>query len=95
MSVNGYETRGVQFGVEVADCPGSVKEITDLIRAYEGRLACVLTSLSGAASGFRRVYLHAYGVDRAQVEQLKADLVLKARLLYIIDHRENRREEFG
>ena len=33
-----------------------------------------------------------YGVDRSRLEQLKTQLKEKAALLYMVDHRENKRE---
>jgi acetoin utilization protein AcuB len=94
ISLTGAEKRGIQFGVEVEDRPGSIKEVTDIIREYGGRMASILTSYDMAPEGFRRVYIRMYGIDRFNLNRLKEKLGEKARLLYMIDRRETARETF-
>jgi len=94
ISLAGAEKRGIQFGVEVEDRPGSIKEITDIIREYGGRMASILTSYDKAPEGFRRVYIRMYGIDRFKVNRLKEAIKEKASLLYLVDRREVHRETF-
>jgi acetoin utilization protein AcuB len=94
ISLTGAEKRGIQFGVEVEDRPGSIKEITDIIREYGGRMASILTSYDRAPEGFRRVYIRMYGIDRFKVNKLKEAIREKASLLYLVDRREVHRETF-
>ena len=94
ISLTGAEKRGIQFGVEVEDRPGSIKEITDVIREYGGRMASILTSYDRAPEGFRRVYIRMYGIDRFKVNKLKEAIREKASLLYLVDRREVHRETF-
>jgi len=44
--------------------------------------------------GYRKVYIRMHGVDRSKMQSLKEDLRKAATLLYIVDHRENKREIF-
>ena len=94
ISLTGAEKRGIQFGMEVEDRPGSIKEVTDIIREYGGRMASILTSYDMVPKGFRRVYIRMYGIDRFKIDRLKEALKEKARLLYMVDRREVQRETF-
>ncbi|MEJ2717612.1 MAG: CBS and ACT domain-containing protein [Deltaproteobacteria bacterium] len=94
ISLTGLEKRGLQFAFQVEDRPGSIREVTDVIRAYGGRLVSIMTSYERAPAGQRHVYVRAYQIDRAQIPQLEGELREKAKLLYMVDHRENRREEY-
>ncbi|MBU0698161.1 MAG: CBS and ACT domain-containing protein [Pseudomonadota bacterium] len=92
ISLTGAGKRGIQFGVEVEDRPGSIKEITDTIRTYGGRLVSVLTSYDMAPAGFRRVYIRMYGIDRFKIHELQESIAQKANLLYMVDHKDKGRE---
>jgi acetoin utilization protein AcuB len=94
VSLCGLERRGVQFAFQVDDRPGSIKEVTDIIRGYGGRLVSILTSYERAPAGHRHVYVRAYNVDREKMPQLVAELKEKALMLYMVDHREDKRVEF-
>lgn len=95
ISLTGVAKRGIQFGLEVEDRPGSIKEVTDIIREYGGRMASILTSYDMAPEGFRQVYIRMYGIDRFKLNRLKEVLKEKARLLYMVDRREVHRETFS
>jgi len=95
ISLAGLSKRGVQFGFLLEDRPGSVKEVTDVIRHYDGRLASILSSYEKAPEGYRHVYVRAFNVDRETLSQLLEELKSRAKLLYMVDHRENRREIYG
>ncbi len=95
VSMSGLPNRGMQFAVMVEDKPGSIKEVTDAIRTCGGRLVSILTSYDRAPAGFRNVYIRAHSIDRKRMEQLKDEIGKKARLLYVVDHLENKREEYA
>jgi len=94
ISLTGFGKRGVQFAVQIEDRPGSIKEVADIIRKSGGRLVSILTSYDRVPEGYRKVYLRAYSIDRHNMQALKEDLSKIAALLYIVDHRENKREIF-
>ena len=89
MSLTGSEKKGVQFGLLIKDHPGSIKVLTDIIREYGGRLLSILTSYDRAPKGYRNLYLRAFAIDRQSLWELKQKLANRAKLLYMIDHREN------
>ncbi len=92
LSVTGLEKRGVQFAFELEDSSGSIKVVADVIRDYGGRIASILSSYERAPEGHRNVYVRMYGVDRSRLEELVAKLKKQAKVLYMVDHREDRRE---
>lgn len=94
VSLCGLEQRGVQFAFQVEDRPGSIKEVTDVIRGYGGRLVSILTSYERAPAGHRHLYVRAYNINRENMPHMIEDLKAKALMLYMVDHRENKRVEF-
>ena len=94
ISLTGVARKGIQFGLEVEDRPGSIKDVTDTIREYGGRMASILTSYDLAPKGFRRLYIRMYGIDRFKLNKLKDSLREKASLLYMVDRREAKRETY-
>ncbi len=94
VSVTGLWKGGIVFGFLLEDTPGSIKALTDIMRAYGGRLASILSAYERAPKGFRRVHIRVRGLDRAKVTSLEKDLREKAVLLYRIDQRENTRQMY-
>jgi len=92
LSLTGVGERGIQFAFEVGDRPGSIKEITDILRERGGRLVSLLTTYDRASAGCRNVYARIYGISQDILPQLKEQLSEKARLLYLIDHVQRKRE---
>jgi acetoin utilization protein AcuB len=92
VSLTGIRKKGLQFAVLVDDRPGSIKEIADIIRAFGGRMLSILTSYEEAPEGKRKVYMRMHSIDREKIEQLKSAIRQKARLVYLVDHRNNIRE---
>jgi len=92
ISLTGVGNGGIQFGILVADRPGSIKEIADVIRSFGGRMVSILTSYDDVPEGYRKVYIRMRSIERASLQRLIKDLGTKATLLYMVDHRENKRE---
>jgi len=87
--------QGLQVAFLAPDQPGSIKRLTDEIRSFNGRLLSILSSYDRVPEGFRKVYIRAYNLDRERLPDLLAKLRTKAKLLYLVDHRHNRRKIFG
>ena len=94
IALTGVERKGIQFGLEVEDLPGSIKKVEDIIREYGGRMTSILTSCDMAPEGFRRLYIRMYGIDRFKLNKLRDSLREKASLLYMVDRREAKRETY-
>lgn len=81
----GVKRAGIQFAFQLEDRPGSIKEVSDIMRNY----GCLLVSiLSGqdVQAGYRRVYIRVRDCDRERLEELKEELKAKANVLYVMDH---------
>jgi acetoin utilization protein AcuB len=94
ISLTGVGKKGVQFAFLLEDRPGSIKDVADVIRAYGGRMASILSSYEKAPEGHRYVYIRMYDVNQGKMPQLKEELKKKAKVLYIVDSRDNKREIF-
>jgi acetoin utilization protein AcuB len=94
ISVTGVGKRGIQFAFLLEDRPGSIREVADILRKYGGRMTSILSSYEGAPAGHRHAYIRARGIDREKLPHLKKELMATAKLLYVIDHKENKREIF-
>ncbi len=94
ISLTGIEKRGIDFAFRLEDRPGSIKEVADIIRKHGGRMASILTTYEGVPDGYRNVYIRMYNVNRPKLSQIKQELAAVATMLYMVDHRENRREIF-
>ena len=81
----GVKKAGIQFAFQLEDRPGSIKEVSDIMRNY----GCLLVSiLSGqdVQAGYRRVYIRVRDCDRERFEELKEELKAYSNVLYVIDH---------
>ena len=94
IALTGVGKRGIQFAFQTEDRPGSIKDLADIIRRYGGRMVSILTSYENVPAGYRKVYIRMHGVERSRLKSLKEELARTATLLYLVDHRENRREIF-
>jgi acetoin utilization protein AcuB len=92
ISLTGVGSRGIQFAFQIEDRPGSIREVADIIRSYGGRMVSILSSYEGVPKGYRKVFIRMYGIDRLKLPKLKDELREKATILYMVDHRDNRRE---
>ena len=92
ISVTGVGSRGFQFAFRLEDRPGSIKEVADIIRKYGGRMTSILSTYEHVPKGYRNVYIRMYGLDRDKLPEIKEAFQGAATLLYLVDHRENKRE---
>jgi acetoin utilization protein AcuB len=94
ISLAGIGKRGIQMAIQITDRPGSMKGITRAIRDLGGRMVSILTSYENVPDGFRNVYIRFFDMDRSVLETLKENISEISKLLYIVDHRENKRDIF-
>jgi acetoin utilization protein AcuB len=73
------------MGVELVDEPGSIKQVTDVIRAHGGRIASILTGYEGAPEGCRRVFIRAKEVKDASA--LRQALEGTFKVLYYLNEK--------
>ena len=81
-SVSGIYQAPLQLCVEIEDQPGSIRKVTDVIRAHGGRLVSMITTYEQAAKGFRFLYIRTRDVENE--DALFAELQSKFKLIYRI-----------
>lgn len=92
IALTGIGKKGIQFAFQQEDQPGSIKELADIIRKHGGRMVSILTSYEEAPEGYRKVYIRVHQIDRNKLPEIQKELREKATMLYMVDHRENKRE---
>ena len=95
ISLTGVGSGGIQFGFQVEDRPGSIKEIADVIRSFGGRMVSILSSYDEIPEGYRKVNIRMRSIERSEQKKLIQELESKAGLLYMVDHTENKIEIFA
>jgi acetoin utilization protein AcuB len=94
ISLTGIGKRGIQIAFQIEDRPGSIKDLADIVRRYGGRMVSILSSYDNVPEGQRKVYIRMHSIERAKLEPMKDELRRVSTLLYMVDHRENKREVF-
>jgi len=82
VSISGIHQGALAMGFELPDQPGSIKTVTDVIRAHGGRLASILTGYEGAPAGARHVFIRVKDIKDEQT--LLKELEAKSTVLYFI-----------
>lgn len=95
ISLTGLRKGGIAFGFLLEDSPGSIKDVTDILRSHGARIQSILTSYERTVKGYRNVQIRVRKLNRASLPQVLQELREKGRLLYKIDHRENTREVYA
>ena len=92
VALAGFKKKGVQFAFRLEDRSGSIREVADIVREFGGRISSILTMYEEAPEGYRNVYIRMFRTDRLELETMVTALKNKFRLLYIVDHYNNRRQ---
>ncbi len=82
VSISGIYQGALAMGFELADQPGQIKSVTDVIREHGGRIASIMTRYEGAPEGFKSVYIRAKDVKDEKA--LRKELEAKHKMLYFI-----------
>jgi acetoin utilization protein AcuB len=95
VSLTGLRDRGLHIALMLEDRPGSIMEVANIVRQAGAKMASIMTSYERCPEGYRRVYFRIYNLDRTLTDDLLQQIDKKARLLYMVDHRENKRHIFN
>ena len=76
VSISGIHQAPLQIAFEIEDRPGSIKEVTDVIRAHDGRIVSIVTTCEDAPNGFRHVFVRCkeFKDEDALLEELEGKL---------------------
>jgi acetoin utilization protein AcuB len=80
VSISGMQQAPLQLCFEIEDRPGTIREVTDVIRAHGGRMVSIITNYEYAPAGFRHLYIRPRDVqdEKALITELKT----KFKLIY-------------
>jgi acetoin utilization protein AcuB len=92
IALTGGQYPGIDFGLQVQDFPGSIKEITDIIRSHNGRLLSLFISYDKVPPGYRNVYIKVFQIEQSDSEDLKKALLADTKILYVLDYLEKSRD---
>lgn len=82
--ITGAYTGGVQFAFSLEDRPGSVKEVTDELRAFGARVVSILSTREEAEEGRHNVYIRIHALTNDETKALLKSLESKFVLLYSV-----------
>ncbi len=82
VSISGVYQGPLAMGLELPDQPGYIRNVTDVIRAHNGRIASIMTGYEGAPTSFRHVFIRTKEVTNEKA--LQKELESKHRVLYFI-----------
>jgi acetoin utilization protein AcuB len=91
LSLSGLGKKGIQFAIRIKDMPGIIKEVREIIHEHGGRTASILSSSDNAPEGYLNFYFRIYQIDREKLPSLLDKVREKGTLLYVVDHREDKR----
>ena len=83
ISITGIYQGGVQFGFNLEEKPGAIKEVADVIREYGGRLVSILSTSETADKGYRHTFIRITSVPEENLQELIETLKGKFVLLYV------------
>ena len=84
ISLTGIYRGGIQFAFNLEDRPGSIKEVSDMIRKHGGRMVSILTSYDMCDEGCRHVYIRIKEIPEDKFKALTDDLDKNFILLYAV-----------
>jgi len=95
INIVGVYTGGIQFAFSLKDRPGSIREVTDVIQSYGGRVVSILSTGETAEEGCHNVYIRSRPLTEDKLKGLIKELDEKFVVLYtskdLLDEVESRR----
>jgi len=95
INITGVYTGGIQFAFNLEDRPGSIREVTDVISSYGGRVVSILSTGETAEEGRHNVYIRSRPLTEDKLRGLIKELDEKFVVLYtskdLLDEVESRR----
>ena len=83
MEITGILQGGVQFAVRLADRPGLIKEVVDLLRDRGARFVSLLTSYTSVQEGFRDVFIRVKNLSPEAIQAAEKELASRYQVLYV------------
>ena len=84
VNITGAYTSGIQFALNLEDRPGSIREVTDVIRSHGGRIVSILSTRETAEAGHRHVYIRTVPISANKLGDLVRELEVRFVVLYAV-----------
>jgi len=85
VKISGVYEDGCQFAFALDDRPGSIKEVSDVIRSHGGRLMSIFTHVDDENGGSREVYIRIKRMAADNFAKLTQELNSKFKILYCVE----------
>ena len=83
VSITGIYQRGVQFGFNLEDRPGSIRDVADFMRRENAQIVSILSNADMADQGYRHVFMRIKPIDEDALNRLVDALNERFMLLYV------------
>ena len=84
INIVGIYTGGIQFALSLEDRPGSIREVTDVIRSHGARIVSILSTRETAEEGCHHVYIRTIPLPEVKLADLLQELEVRFTVLYAI-----------
>ncbi len=84
ISITGIYQGGVQFAFNLEDRGGSIKEVADVIREYDGQIVSILSTQDTADEGYRHTFIRIGKISEDKLRRMIKKLEKAFMLLYVI-----------
>ena len=84
INIAGIYTGGIQFAFSLEDRPGSIREVTDVIRSHGGRIVSILSTPETAEEGCHHVYIRTIPIPENKLGDLLEELEARFTVIYAI-----------
>ena len=84
ISITGIYQGGVQLAFNLEDRPGSIKEVADVIRKYNGQIVSILSTNDTADYGYRHVFYRVKKLPEDKLKQMIREMEKRFVLLYVV-----------
>lgn len=81
--ITGIYQGGIQFAFNLEDRPGSIKEVADVIREWQGRIVSIMSMSETADEGYRHVFIRIKRIPEDELQEMIQKLDRNFMLLYV------------
>ena len=84
ISITGIYQGGVQLAFDLEDRAGSIKEVADVIRKYDGQIVSILSTSDTADDGYRHVFYRIKKLPDHRLQQMIKEMDERFMLMYVV-----------
>ncbi len=83
IAITGIYQGGIQFAFNLEDRGGSIKEVADVIREFQGHIVSILSMSDTADEGYRHVFIRIKRIPDENLQKMIEKMEQKFMLLYV------------